>query len=290
MTRKPKPIPPELISDDPIIPEPPPPPRKVGRPKGLGKVLGSGRKPGTKNWTQPEIRDALLGKSNAIEVLADVVAGKPILCGTERTAGEVGAGAPVWRYPTMSARLKGVEILLAKCLPDLRAQEITGSEGRDLIPEMPQTFNLAILAAMAAVSSDAELAEVSQTAIAASNMSIENGDLAVCIGQTDTDKIVDIALAEAGLERDKPIIEIDATSTNHAPQAAEMAAEPVVNVGDIFPVGDGLQAEVRLASRDKDGNEIWELRRLDTGLIAGQWSTRESAERNALQIIAEGRI
>jgi hypothetical protein len=210
-----KPTTPESESETLVISEPPPSPKKVGRPKGLGKVPGSGRKSGTKNWTQPEICDALLSKSNAIEVLADIVAGKPILCGTERTAGEVGAGSPVWRYPTMNARLKGVEILLAKCLPDLKAQEITGAEGRDLYPAMPPVFNTAVIAAMAAVSSDPELAEASRTAIAASGMDINGGDLALCLDQTEANKMIDIALAEAGLERDKPTVDIETLSTDH---------------------------------------------------------------------------
>lgn len=106
------------------ISQPPAPPRKRGRPKGYPKS-GGRTKQSPKSWTAPEIRDALIGKSDAIDVLADIVAGRPLLCGTERASSETGPGSPVWRYPSLSQRLKGLEILLAKVVPDLRAVEQT---------------------------------------------------------------------------------------------------------------------------------------------------------------------
>lgn len=133
MTKNLKPNPHELSADNPAISEPTPPPKKVGRPKGYPKT--GGRVKGVKNWTHPEIRDALLSKSEAIETIADIVAGRPMLCGTERTSAETGAGVPVWRYPTLSHRIKALEILLAKVVPDLRATELSGPDGKALLPD-----------------------------------------------------------------------------------------------------------------------------------------------------------
>lgn len=103
-------------------------PRKRGRPMGLPKT--GGRKKGTKNWTNSEIRDALLGKSGAIDVLADIVAGRQIYAGQSGSVGKAG-----WRYPTLQQRLQALQILLAKVLPDLKATEISGPEGEALIPD-----------------------------------------------------------------------------------------------------------------------------------------------------------
>ena len=52
----------------------------------------------------------------------------------------------------------------------------------------------------------------------------------------------------------------------------------------------GLKLEVRFASRDNNGKEVWELRRVDTGLVVGQWSTRENAEQSAKKMIAGGNL
>ncbi len=103
-------------------------PRKRGRPKGLPKT--GGRKKGTKNWTNSEIRDALLDKSGAIDVLADIVAGRQLYAGQSGSVGKAG-----WRYPTLQQRLQALQILLAKVVPDLRAEELTGAEGEPLIPD-----------------------------------------------------------------------------------------------------------------------------------------------------------
>jgi hypothetical protein len=113
-----------------VTPPDEPLPRKRGRPKGLPKT--GGRKKGQRNWTHPEIRDALLDKSGAIDVLADFVAGRQLYAGQSGSVGKAG-----WRYPTLQQRLQALQILLAKVVPDLKAQELTGAEGKPLIPDPP---------------------------------------------------------------------------------------------------------------------------------------------------------
>ena len=109
-----------------VTPQDEPLPRKRGRPKGLPKT--GGRKKGQRNWTHSEIRSALLDRSDAIETLADVCAGRQL-----RVSGPT--GKPLWRFPTMGERLRALELILKKVVPDLQATELSGPEGEPLIPD-----------------------------------------------------------------------------------------------------------------------------------------------------------
>ncbi len=124
-------------------------PRKRGRPKGSPKVPGSGRKKGTKNWTNSEIRDALLGRSGAIDVLADIVAGRQLYAGASGSVGK-----PGWRYPTLQQRLQALQILLAKVVPDLKAQELSGADGKPLFPDGREATSLDVALAIMAIFQD----------------------------------------------------------------------------------------------------------------------------------------
>jgi hypothetical protein len=101
--------------------------RGPGRPKGLPKT--GGRQKGARNWTHPEIRAELLDKSNALDVLAAIVRGDKLYAGPHGTVGKAG-----WRVPTLTQRLRALEIVLAKVVPDLKASELTGAGGAPLIP------------------------------------------------------------------------------------------------------------------------------------------------------------
>ena len=133
-------------------------PKKVGRPKGTPKT--GGRKKGTKNWTNPQIRDALLEKSDAINVLADVVAGKQMYAGS---AGSV--GKPGWRYSTLQQRLQALQILLNKVVPDLKAQEITGADGKPLALGNEPTNKGLALAVMAVLQDAGEPINILDSAL-----------------------------------------------------------------------------------------------------------------------------
>jgi len=93
--------------------------RKRGRPKGCVKT--GGRKKGVKNWTSDEMREALLGRSDAIEVLSDVCAGKQLLVSGP-------TGKEMWRRPTLPERLQAAQTILRKILPDLAVTELKGEE------------------------------------------------------------------------------------------------------------------------------------------------------------------
>lgn len=56
-------------------------------------------------------------------MLADIVAGLQLYAGQSGSVGKAG-----WRYPTLQQRLQALQILLAKVVPDLKAQELTGAK------------------------------------------------------------------------------------------------------------------------------------------------------------------
>ena len=103
--------------------------RGPGRPRGLGKVVGSGRKKGTPNRSTVQTRDRIRELADPIAFLADVMAGKRMV-----GAGEPGDIKKTWCYPTLAQRVQASETLLRKLLPDLRATEHTG----DVRPTLTQ--------------------------------------------------------------------------------------------------------------------------------------------------------
>ncbi len=101
---------------------------RPGRPKGLGKVPGSGRAKGTPNRSTVQTRDRIQELADPIAFLADVMAGKRMVA-----AGEPGDMKKTWCYPTLAQRIQAGETLLRKVLPDLKATELTGKDGAPLI-------------------------------------------------------------------------------------------------------------------------------------------------------------
>jgi hypothetical protein len=64
------------------------------------------------------LRDSLLKDSQALDEIAAVARGDRMAC-CGPTGKEVG------RRPTVSERLRAIEIILRKCLPDLVASEVS---------------------------------------------------------------------------------------------------------------------------------------------------------------------
>jgi hypothetical protein len=83
-----------------------------------------------RSYSAPEVRAELLDRSNAIQVLADICAGRKLYC----DSGSIG-NKPSWQYPSLKNRLRALEIVLSKVVPDLAATELTGSGGAPLIPK-----------------------------------------------------------------------------------------------------------------------------------------------------------
>jgi hypothetical protein len=105
----------------------PPEPRKRGRPKGTPKTGGRTKAP---PLTAPEIRDALLGKSNAIEELCKIAKGEQM-----RWSGPT--GKVVWRYPTAQEQISALRLIIDKTVPTLQATQLSGDPEAPLIPTPP---------------------------------------------------------------------------------------------------------------------------------------------------------
>ena len=100
--------------------------RGPGRPKGLGRVPGSGRQKGTPNRTTAELRQQITA-ARPVEFLIKVAEGRRVRIGPQ-----AGPGLPTYAYPSLEQRLRAAELLMKKILPDLTAAEVTGPGGGPL--------------------------------------------------------------------------------------------------------------------------------------------------------------
>ena len=97
------------------------PKRKVGRPKGLGKVPGSGRQRGTSNRTNQITRDYIVPEGAPVDFLCKVVRGRCFSVADKPGDGE------------RAKQLAAARILASKIVPDLKSVEHAGEDGGDLI-------------------------------------------------------------------------------------------------------------------------------------------------------------
>jgi hypothetical protein len=110
-----------LVTKNPITPQKRPP----GRPKGLGRVPGSGRKPGTPNKLTQDVRQYIMDKGQPLELLFKIARGHKIKVGdAEGNAAKI--------YPSLTDRASAARALLAKCLPDMKATEVSSPDGGPL--------------------------------------------------------------------------------------------------------------------------------------------------------------
>ncbi|MBB4277248.1 hypothetical protein [Rhizobium mongolense] len=233
-----------------------PPKRKRGRPPGQPKT--GGRQKATTNWTHPQIRDALLERSNAVDVLADIVAGRQLLvCGP--------TGKEHWARPSMQERIRATEMLLKKILPDLQAQsiEMTGKDGEPLYPPEQQDARQ-LSRAILAVLGEAKLDDV------------EEADTA--------HEPIPRAQHELTARRYEPVDEIaalDLTPRIGSPLADEPGeTETVGNRGDF----------IQCLEIGSDGRSKWAIHNQYGERMTAMWATREAARASCQQFIATGMI
>jgi hypothetical protein len=113
-------------------------PRKPGRPAGLGKVPGSGRKRGTPNGTTADAKTLIVAQGKPIEFLCRIVQGQRV-----RVGPRAGPGPVQWEYPSLQDRMRAAMVLAGKVVPDVRATEISGPGGAPLpAPAAPVQLNL----------------------------------------------------------------------------------------------------------------------------------------------------
>lgn len=102
--------------------------KRRGRPKGLGKVPGSGRRRGTPNRTTAETREMILQRADPIGFLCDVVRGLVF-----EAAPEPGSTKRVRQRPTINERIRAATVLARKMLPDIRLGEVSIDDGKIII-------------------------------------------------------------------------------------------------------------------------------------------------------------
>jgi hypothetical protein len=111
------------------------PKRKPGRPKGLPKT-GGRKRPAP---IPVELREYIHRRGRPLELLNAIASGRKV-----QAADPENPGAKKSVYPTLPDRIAAARVLLAKVAPDLRATELTGAEGKPLIPEPKAMSNFEI--------------------------------------------------------------------------------------------------------------------------------------------------
>ena len=102
--------------------------RPPGRPKGLGKVAGSGRAKGTPNKDRAATVDRIMREADPIGFLCKVSRGVRMA-----GAAEPGAKTKTWWWPSGDQRISAAQTLARKCLPDMKAVEVSGPIGEPLV-------------------------------------------------------------------------------------------------------------------------------------------------------------
>ena len=101
--------------------------RGPGRPRGLGKVPGSGRKSGTPNKDRAATVEKIMREADPILFLCKVVRGDRM-----EAAPEPGAKKKTWWYATGDQRITAAQTLARKVLPDMKSVEHAGPLGEPL--------------------------------------------------------------------------------------------------------------------------------------------------------------
>ena len=103
------------------------PKRGPGRPRGLGKVPGSGRKKGTCNKDRAATVERIMREADPIGFLSKVCRGDRMAA-----AAEPGAKKRSFWYPTGDQRIQAGMALARKVMPDMKAIEHAGPLGEPL--------------------------------------------------------------------------------------------------------------------------------------------------------------
>ncbi len=103
------------------------PKRGPGRPKGLGKVPGSGRARGTPNKDRAATVERIMREADPLGFLAKVCRGDRM-----EAALEPGAKKKTWWFPTGDQRIVAAQTLARKVMPDMKAIEHAGPMGEPL--------------------------------------------------------------------------------------------------------------------------------------------------------------
>ncbi len=95
--------------------------RRPGRPKGLGKVPGSGKKKGSPNLLTASVRKYILERGKPLEKLFKIANGHKVTVGGKD-------GQPVRVVPSLGDQMKAATVLLDRAVPSLRGTELSGPD------------------------------------------------------------------------------------------------------------------------------------------------------------------
>ena len=96
-----------------------------GRPKGLGRVPGSGRRKGIPNRGTIATREWIMRQGDPLHFLIGVMNGDRFTA-----APEEGSRKKSWAYPTMDQRLSAAQALAKKVVADMKSVDIS-AEGAE---------------------------------------------------------------------------------------------------------------------------------------------------------------
>ena len=105
------------------------PQNKGGRPRGFGKVPGSGRRKGVPNKLGREAREYLASHSDYLKTICALAKGKPIKFAARR------GHKPTWHQPDWPDVKWALETIVNKLVPTVAQSEITGADGEPFMPE-----------------------------------------------------------------------------------------------------------------------------------------------------------
>lgn len=126
--------------------------KRPGRPKGLGRVPGSGRKAGVPNKLTHDLKELILAKGKPAEYLINVVKGVKI-----RVGAPAGPGKAQYVYPTPEMRQDAAKFLLGRLIPAATSLEVTGGMRVENMSDFEAARRIAfILARSGYESGDAE--------------------------------------------------------------------------------------------------------------------------------------
>ena len=97
------------------------PKRGPGRPKGLGRVPGSGRRKGTPNRDRAATIEKIMREADPLLYLCKIARGDRLEAGDGPNATK-----KTWWFPTGDQRISALQTLARKVLPDMKAIEHSG--------------------------------------------------------------------------------------------------------------------------------------------------------------------
>jgi hypothetical protein len=232
-------------------------PKKRGRPRGLAKTGGRKR---IKDMTEAEVRGQLLEHSKAIETLSRIARGDRFYADGDGVVGKTS-----WRRPSIAQRLRALELVLAKTLPDLTNVHTTSiSATAEFTPEDAESLRKAALEDWIARSATEKSMLIPQHDEGAT-APVTGGDRWLEAGGGARDLVSYKTLPDTPSESDTPITTTDfdggivsscTPDEISAFDAQRVGTTPTApRLGDTVQLGEGFTAT--LTKQEGSGKLLW---------------------------------